>query len=52
MENGETEEAVARAVEELQKTSACSVQSSEWSQYQGILYFCGKIYVPDLADLQ
>jgi hypothetical protein len=50
-ENGETEEAVARAAKELWKTSAHSVQSSEWSQSQDILYFCGKIYVPDLADL-
>jgi hypothetical protein len=32
MENGETEEAVARAAKELQKISAYFVQSSEWSQ--------------------
>jgi hypothetical protein len=51
-ENREKEEAVARAAKELRKTSAHSVQSSEWSQSQGILYFCGKIYVPDLADLR
>jgi hypothetical protein len=51
MENGETEEAVARAEKKLQKTSACFVQSFEWSQSQGILYFHGKIYVLDLADI-
>jgi Integrase zinc binding domain len=51
-ENGEKEEAVAKAVKELWKTSACSVQSSEWLQSQDIQYFCGKIYVPDLANLR
>ena len=44
--------AVAKAVKELWKTSAHSIQSSEWSQSQGLLHFCGKIYVPDSADLQ
>jgi hypothetical protein len=52
IESGEKEEPVAKAVKELQKTLACSVQSSEWSQSQGLLYFHGKIYVLDLADLQ
>jgi hypothetical protein len=47
----ETEEAVARAAKELWKTSACSVQSSEWLQSQGILYFYEKIYVLDLANV-
>jgi Integrase zinc binding domain len=52
MESGGKEEAVAKAVEELQKMIAYSVQSSEWLQSQGLLYFCGKIYVPDLVNLQ
>src|SRR6202522_3595950 len=51
-ESGEKEEGVAKAVKELQKMSARSVQSSEWSQSQGLLYFRGKIYVPDSADLR
>ena len=51
MENGGREEAVAKAVKELQKTSACSIQSFKWSQSPGLLHFCGKIYVPDSADL-
>jgi hypothetical protein len=43
---------VAKAVKELQKMSAHSVQSLEWLQSQGLPYFCGKIYVPDSLDLQ
>jgi hypothetical protein len=50
-DNGEKGEAVAKAAKELQKTSACSIQSSKWLQFQGILYFYGKIYVLDLANL-
>src|SRR5208282_3118500 len=51
-ESGEKEEAVAKAVKELWKTSARSVQSAEWSQSQGLLHFRGKVYVPDSADLR
>src|SRR5277367_6533030 len=52
MDNGETEEAVAKAVKELRKTSAHSLRSAEWSESGGLLYFRGKIYVPDSADLR
>jgi hypothetical protein len=48
----EKEEVVAKAVKELQKTSTCSIQSAEWSRSQGLLYFHGKVYVPDFADLR
>src|SRR5271168_3970021 len=51
-EDGEKEEAVAKAVKELRKTSACSIQSAEWSQSKGLLYFHGKVYVPNSADLR
>jgi hypothetical protein len=51
-ESGEKKEAVARAVKELRKTSTHFVQSSEWSQSQGLLYFRGKIYVLDSADIR
>src|SRR6202522_1204988 len=51
-ESGEKEEAVAKAVKELRKTSVRSVRSSEWSRSQGLLYFRGKIYVPESADLR
>jgi len=42
---------VARAARELQGSSACSVESTEWSLSDGLLYFWGKIYVPDPSDL-
>ena len=49
--DGEKEEPVARAARELQGSSACSVKSVEWSLSDGLLYFQGKIYVPDTSDL-
>src|SRR5271168_4920422 len=52
MDNRETEETVARAVKELRKTSARSVRSAEWSESGGLLYFRGKIYIPDSAELR
>src|SRR5271168_2450472 len=51
-EDGEKEEAVAKAAKELWKASARSVQSAEWSQSKGLLYFHGKVYVPNSADLR
>jgi len=51
MHDGEKEEPVARAVRELQGSSARSVKSVEWSLTDGLLYFQGKIYVPDTSDL-
>ena len=52
MESGEKEEAVAKAVQELRKSSTRSVRSSEWSLSDGLLHFRGKIYVPNSADLR
>jgi len=49
--DGEKEEPVARAARELQGSSACSVKSAEWSLTNGLLYFRGKIYIPDTSDL-
>ena len=49
--DGEKEEPVVRAAKELQGSSACSVKSAEWSLSDGLLYFQGKIYVPDTSDL-
>jgi len=43
---------VARAARELQGSSARSVKSAEWSLSDGLLYFRGKIYVPDTSDLR
>jgi len=50
--DGEKEEPVARAAKELQGSSACSIKSAEWSLSDGLLYFQGKIYVPDTSDLR
>ena len=43
---------MARAARELQGSSACSIKSAEWSLSDGLLYFQGKIYVPDTSDLR
>jgi len=49
--DGEKEEPVARAARELQGLLACSVKSVEWSLSDRLLYFWGKIYVPNTSDL-
>jgi len=40
-----------RATRELQGSSAHSGKSAEWSLSNGLLYFRGKIYVPDTSNL-
>jgi len=50
--DGEKEEPVAKVARELQGSSARSVKSAEWSLSDGLLYFRGKIYVPDTSDLR
>jgi len=50
-QDGEEEEPGARAAKELQGSSAHSIKSVEWSLTDGLLYFQGKIYVPDTSDL-
>ena len=40
-----------KVVEELWKGHLRSVQVVEWSESDGLLHFCGKIYVPDGKDL-
>jgi len=40
------EEPIARAAQELRKSSAHSVRSAKWSKHDGLLYYCGRIYVP------
>jgi len=45
------EEPVARAAQELQKSSTCSLRSAEWLEHNGLLYYCSCIYVPDTSDL-
>jgi len=50
--DGEKEEPVAKAARELQGSSARSVKSAEWSLSNELLYFQGKIYVPDSSNLR
>jgi len=45
------EEPIARAAQELRKLSTRSLQSAEWSEHDGLLYYRGCIYVPDTSDL-
>ena len=50
--DGEHEEAIAKVVKEIKTTHDRSVRSAEWSLVDGILYFRGKVYVPDSFDLR
>ena len=46
------EETVAKIAKELLASSSHLVQSAEWSLTDGVLYFRGKVYVPDNSDLR
>jgi hypothetical protein len=46
------EEPIAKAVEQLRKSSTRSLRSREWSDRDGLLYFRGCIYVPPDSDLR
>jgi hypothetical protein len=47
------EELVAKAARELQKDKGRgTIKSAEWSESDGLLMFCGKIYVPNDRDLR
>jgi hypothetical protein len=48
----ELEDTVKQAVKALRSTSARTIRSSEWSEADSMLYFCGKIYVPPTADIR
>src|SRR6266581_4940816 len=45
------EEPVAKAAQQLRELSTCSLRSGEWSEWDGLLYFCSRIYVPLNPDL-
>src|SRR6202040_449426 len=49
---GFQEDAVVKAVVELQKTRGKSVRTSEWSTRDGLLYFQDQVYVPKNLDLR
>jgi hypothetical protein len=47
------EELVAKVARELQKDKGRgTMKSTEWSESDGLLMFCGKIYVPNDRDLR
>ena len=46
------EEPITRAAQELPKSSARSMHSAEWSEHNGLLYYRGRIYVPDSSQLR
>ena len=50
-QNGDQEEPIAKAAQELQHSANRTVHSSEWSNIDGLLRFRGKIYVPQSLDL-
>ena len=46
-----SEEPVANAARLLRKSPTCAIRSAEWSDRDGLLYFRGRIYVPQDFDL-
>jgi len=50
--NGDQEEPIAKAAQELRRSANGTVHSSEWSNIDGLLWFRGKIYVPQSLDLR
>jgi hypothetical protein len=47
------EESVAKVARELQKDKGRgTVKSAEWSESDGLLMFCGKIYIPKDRELR
>jgi len=49
--NGDQEEPIAKAAQELRRSANGTVHSSEWSNIDGLLQFRGKIYIPQSPDL-
>jgi len=50
--NGDQEEPIAKAAQELRSSANEAVHSSEWSNIDGLLWFRGKIYIPWSPDLR
>jgi len=51
-QRGEQEESIAKAARELRQASSKTVRSAEWSEEDGVLWFRGKIYIPQNSDLR
>jgi len=50
--NGDQEEPIAKAARKLRSSANGTVHSSEWSNIDGLLWFRGKIYIPQSPDLR
>jgi len=50
--NGTTEDVVTQAITGLAKLWGRSLHTNEWRQVDGLWYFCDKIYVPNILNLQ
>jgi len=51
-QRGDQEEPVAKAARELRQAASKTIRSAEWSEEEGLLWFRGKIYVLQNADLR
>jgi len=49
--NGDQEKPIAKAARELRRSTNGTVHFSEWSNIDGLLWFRGKIYVPQSLNL-
>jgi len=50
-QNGDQEEPIAKAAQELRRSANGTVHSLKWSNIDGLLQFRGKIYIPQSPDL-
>ena len=50
--DAEKEEVVTKVAKQLLASNGHLVRSAEWSLANGILYFHGKVYIPDHLDLR
>ena len=51
-QDGDKEESIVKAVEELRKGNSKNIQSGEWSELDDLLHFCGKVYIPPDPELR
>jgi len=51
-QKGDQKEPIAKVARELRQTSSKTVHSAEWLEDDRVLWFRGKIYVPQNSDLQ
>jgi hypothetical protein len=52
LRDGNKEDVVVKAVEELRRGNSRTIRAAEWSELEGLLHFQGKIYVPDDPELR